>query len=485
MRRIIPLLVLVYIASRLYVVNHWPLFFDEAIYVRWATAVYEDWTWKFVSLIDGKQPLFIWLTSFNLYLIQDVFIAGRMVSFISGLINLFAIYWLGKRIFDQKVGLLATFLYLIIPFYQIYDSLALMDTLLLTTALITAVFSILLAEKLRWKYAVVMGIAAGLGLLTKSSAIIYILLIPTSIVFLKSYKKEAIKKYFIFVLISVILAKIIESIMRFSIYYPIIAEKNKVFSYTFDELIKMPISNIMTNFNNIGIWMVSYFGLTVVLGAFSINFVNRNRKIAYLSLNIITSLVIAGILGKQLYPRYILFMTWPIVILAAVFIVQLQAFLKNKWVWWGSILIFLYPVLYNNWYLYTDVFKMKIPEVERWQFLAGGPSGVNIDQVFSFIDSRSNKRILIIADQHNGILSDSIAAKYFRVENVQSTGSDGIDKELLMRKIQDKTPVGVYLLLSWQGLPSDIPADLVKEIKRPGKDNNWKLYQVREEWFTN
>jgi len=480
-KRTLVFLGLAYIISRSFVITHWPIFFDEAIYVRWAMVVYQDWTWKFVSLIDGKQPLFIWLTAFNLYFIKDAFLAGRLVSFAAGLINVFAIFWIGKKIFGAKTGIMAAFLYIIIPFYEIYDGLALMDTLLMTTALITTVFTLKLFERPNIKYALGLGITAGLGLLTKSSALIYILMIPLALLLVKTYKREEIKKYVGFLAISIFVAKLIESVMRLSIYYPIIAEKNKVFSFTMEELLKMPLDVIFTNFKNIGVWLDGYFGFLIIFSALAIVVVRRNRKVLYLLLNFILPLLVAGVMGKQLYPRYILFMTWPMVILTAEFFIFLKTIIKNKLLWIVSLLIILYPVLYNNWFLYGDIFRLRIPEVERWQFLTGGPSGINLDQVFSFIDSQKGKKILVIADQHNGIIGDSIAAKYFRDKNVVGVGVDGVDKGIIERKTEEVEPDRVYLLLSWQGVPGDIPAELVKEIKRPGKDNNWKIYKVRTE----
>ena len=39
-----------------------PIFTDEAIYLRWAQTALNDASWRFISLTDGKQPMFIWVT---------------------------------------------------------------------------------------------------------------------------------------------------------------------------------------------------------------------------------------------------------------------------------------------------------------------------------------------------------------------------------------------------------------------------------------
>jgi len=36
-----------------------PIFTDESIYLRWAQTALNDASWRFISLTDGKQPMFV------------------------------------------------------------------------------------------------------------------------------------------------------------------------------------------------------------------------------------------------------------------------------------------------------------------------------------------------------------------------------------------------------------------------------------------
>ena len=56
-----------------------PIFTDEAIYLRWAQIALGDPRWRFISLIDGKQPLLIWLFLPFVKYISDPLVAGRIV----------------------------------------------------------------------------------------------------------------------------------------------------------------------------------------------------------------------------------------------------------------------------------------------------------------------------------------------------------------------------------------------------------------------
>src|SRR3990170_8973472 len=74
-----------------------PIFTDEAIYIFWAQVALDDPAHRFISLQDGKQPLFIWLAAILQKFISDSLIASRMVSVFAGFGSIIGIYLLGKE----------------------------------------------------------------------------------------------------------------------------------------------------------------------------------------------------------------------------------------------------------------------------------------------------------------------------------------------------------------------------------------------------
>jgi len=96
---LIFILFLFYIFSRLIRINLIPIFTDEAIYIRWAEIARYDAAWRFISLSDGKQPLFVWLTMVVLPFFKDPLIAGRLVSAVAGLITMIGLFLLGWELF--------------------------------------------------------------------------------------------------------------------------------------------------------------------------------------------------------------------------------------------------------------------------------------------------------------------------------------------------------------------------------------------------
>ena len=127
---IFTILAIVFFITRLYHLTSLPIFTDEAIYLRWAQIAKNDATWRFISLTDGKQPMFVWLVIPFMKFIHDPLMAGRAVSVMAGFFSLVGLFFLGKELFKSMwVGLLAAFLYLIFPMGVVYDRMALYDSL--------------------------------------------------------------------------------------------------------------------------------------------------------------------------------------------------------------------------------------------------------------------------------------------------------------------------------------------------------------------
>src|SRR3989344_7820512 len=81
---------------RLYNLTIFPVFADEAIYIRWAQVMRAEQNLRFLPLSDGKQPLFMWLVIPFLKIFSDPLFAGRFLSLLTGLSSLAGIYILSR-----------------------------------------------------------------------------------------------------------------------------------------------------------------------------------------------------------------------------------------------------------------------------------------------------------------------------------------------------------------------------------------------------
>ena len=121
---------IIYFATRLYNLNSLPIFVDEAIYSRWAQIALHDASWRFISLTDGKQPLFIWVAMPFLHFIKDPLIATRLVSVFCGYLTIIGLWYAGFLLKDTRTGYLSAALGLITPFLFFYDRFAVMESML-------------------------------------------------------------------------------------------------------------------------------------------------------------------------------------------------------------------------------------------------------------------------------------------------------------------------------------------------------------------
>lgn len=98
--------------------SKWPVFADEAIYIRWAQVMKNEVTLRFLPLSDGKQPLFMWLIIPFLRIFHDPLFAGRFLSVISGTASVLAIFLISFFLFkDQKIAVFASSLACFSPFW--------------------------------------------------------------------------------------------------------------------------------------------------------------------------------------------------------------------------------------------------------------------------------------------------------------------------------------------------------------------------------
>ena len=320
---ILAILIIIYFASRLFSILSLPIFTDEAIYIRWAQIAAQDAKERFISLTDGKQPMFIWLMMISLRFIQDPLLAGRVVSVGAGFFTLIGMYFLGRELFkNNKVGLISSALYVIFPMALVYDRMALYDSLVGSFAVWSLYLIILLVRKVRLDIALILGMVIGGGVLTKTSAFFSIYLLPVSLVlfnFAGKDKKERLLKWIGLVILATMLAYGFYSILRLSPFFNIINEKNALFVYPFTEWIERPFDFFIGNWKAIWDWVTRYMTWPVVILVIASLFISKSfvKEKLFLLIWFLAPALALTLFGKTLYARFIFFMIMPLLIIAS------------------------------------------------------------------------------------------------------------------------------------------------------------------------
>lgn len=256
-------LLALFVASRLFRIMSLPIFTDEAIYVRWSQIAKQDASWRFISLTDGKQPMFVWLTMTVMRLVKDPLLAGRLISVFAGFVTMIGLYFVGRELFKNRwVGAVSAFLYLIFPMALVYDRMALYDSLVGTFAIWSLYLSIVLVRKVRLDVALILGMVMGGGALTKTSSFFSIpLLFMTYMLFdwkQKLWKKNLLKLIGLSV-ISIVITFGMYSILRLSPFYHIINDKSSIFVYPLNEWLHHPFLYFVSNLRGLFDWLITYF----------------------------------------------------------------------------------------------------------------------------------------------------------------------------------------------------------------------------------
>lgn len=397
------ILSLITFLSRLFHLTQIPIFTDEAIYIRWAQIGLNDPAHRYISLTDGKQPLMTWLMYPALKIFSDPLFAGRFVSVLAGTAAVLGIYMATRELFGRKAAFFAGIIYLISPFAFNYDRLALMDSLLASLGIWCLFLSVVLIKKVRLDIALILGIVGGFGLLTKSSAQFFFYCLPFSLLLFNWKQKNAgrlLLNWIAYCSIAFMIAQTMYNSLRLSPWFYIINQKNLVFIYSFSEFFRAPFAVLFGNLIGLTTILVSYLTIPMViaiLGGLVLMFVKREKKILMLFLWFLFPYMALAAFGMIIYPRFILFMVYPLFIIAAYTLGTLFNFFLKK----NKLGLLVIPAvlgisLVQSILLAVNPVMADIPDSDRKQLFLDWPSGYGVKEVVSFIEdkARSGKVVL-------------------------------------------------------------------------------------------
>jgi 4-amino-4-deoxy-L-arabinose transferase-like glycosyltransferase len=432
-----------YLFLRLLFLQSFPIFTDEAIYVRWAQIAGTDPNWIFISLTDGKQPMFVWLASFFMRFTTDPLLGARLVSVTAGLFSMVGLFFVAKELFQsRRIGFVASFLYILYPFALVYDRMALYDSLVATSIIWALYLEILLVKHVKLHIAILLGIVIGLGLLNKSSSNFALILMPF-LLLLFDFKdkkwKDKLIRLALYAVIAAVISQAMYYLLKLSPFFYIIAQKNAVFVYPFKEWLQHPFTYVYPNLVTLTGWLVDYSTipfLIFVAAAFFFGKKDWREKLLLLAWFIVPFVALATF-GKLLYPRYILFMTMPLLVLAAYsFYTILHALSSVRWIKAGVLLVFMLPFFITDLLIITDFVKAPIAESDKNQYIIEWPAGLGVKESVAFLEKESkNKKIYVGTQGTFGLMPYAFEIYLLKNPNIKIQGiwpiNDTPPKELV------------------------------------------------------
>jgi 4-amino-4-deoxy-L-arabinose transferase-like glycosyltransferase len=480
-----------YFATRLVNLKIIPIFTDEAIYSYWAQVALNDPANRFISLEDGKQPLFIWLAAISQYFINDPLIASRLVSVISGFFSLIGIYLLSKELFNEKVAKIASVLYLIVPFTLLYDRIALYDSLLTMLGIYAIFFSVKMAKTPRLDLAMLNGFAIGLAMITKSSGNFFLYLLPLSYI-LFDFKAKAAKTIFLklmgFSIVTLALSQIIYNSLRLSELFYLISRKNTEFIRPLSQVLIDPLDFFWSNFSAITGWVMTYLSIplfVLFIAGIIIGLYKKNLKIFYLFILILVPILAESMFNKILYARFVLFY-FPYILIITAFAVSyvLEKYQKNtKIVLVTFAVLALMPAI-TSVKLLTDPSNAKIPKNDSEQYFNSWPAGFGVEETVFFLKSQSvDQKINVGTEGTFGLLPFALNIYFFKNDSVHISSYWPVNENDLPAQVLESAKfTKTYFIFNANQKEINNPGlKLISKYKKGTGDSFMRLYLVMPE----
>ncbi|HEY7515134.1 MAG TPA: glycosyltransferase family 39 protein, partial [Vicinamibacteria bacterium] len=160
-----------YFASRLTALLVLPVFLDEILHARWAREIAEGRR-SFAKTWEWGRALTVWLGALVTPFATDLLWANRALSVAAGALALWATIETGRRLYDEKAGLLAGFFYVVCPFTLFYDRMALADAGLAACAAVALLASVRAVQEGRLTQGALAGLALVAAVLTKAPGVL-------------------------------------------------------------------------------------------------------------------------------------------------------------------------------------------------------------------------------------------------------------------------------------------------------------------------
>ncbi len=382
---------LLYLLTRLYQLTLLPPFIDESIHIQWARD-----TWNGQLLAGGWDGKFLSIKIMALFMTLPLnpLMAGRLASVVIGTGTVCGCVMLGKALFSWRAGLIAAYLYVLIPYALFHERLALTDNYQTFFLSWTLFFAIMTMRSRSRTYVIMLTVFLCAAILAKLTALVFIAVPPmAAIVLLKprDWFRGLLKT-----LPAVLLAVAIVGVLVWRGYAHQITEKTSDTGAS-----QGALALIATNVQTAADWYVIWLTPAgAVLALLSIGWVALRRHDREHLLLIGVLLVMIGplvVLSTAWFSRYLLFTVVPIALLVADFLnFILRGFQNKQWIpkalaaAVGLVgLVFVGQAAALNWTIMSDPYAANIPPDDRAQYMTAWSAGRGIEETAQYLKDQS------------------------------------------------------------------------------------------------
>ncbi len=188
-----------------------------------------------------------------------------------------------------------------------------------------------------------------------------------------------------------------------------------------------------------------------------------------------------ALFGRVLYPRFILFMAMPLLVLAAYSIDWVWEHFRFKLIGVVILCILFWPSVYADYFIVTNPLYAPIPFADRGQLIDNWPAGWGVAEVNAFLLERSQKgKVSIYTEGTFGLLPAAIEIYLVDNPNIDIHGiwplPEDMPQEIAVSAQDHET---YFVLNQTQEKPFTWPLTLIAEYQKGiREDRKLRFYKV-------
>jgi 4-amino-4-deoxy-L-arabinose transferase-like glycosyltransferase len=329
----------VYLVTRLVFIAGFPYFLDEGSYANFAWRGSNSLKDIWVSLTIGREPLFIWLGIPLVKVGVNPLTALRAVSIASGFLTLPILFLLGRRLADDWVGIVAAGLYALVPFAVVHNGIGIMESLVTLVVAAALLLQIDFARNPKLGLAFLLGFVGAVGVLTKENTKPAMALMPLSLILFDwspEGRRERLTRWIGGAAIVGVMMVLADRLMHISSYYDEFQKWRSAGFYTtrkLGDVISDPFGSWDASTHAYGPAFIEYMTVPLLIAAgigALIGYRHRRRITLLLAAWIALPLLISLTFAALPYPRHVLYLLPPFLVLAAYAAVEGVRFARER-----------------------------------------------------------------------------------------------------------------------------------------------------------
>lgn len=402
--------------------NKLPVFADESIYVRWAQVMKAETSLRFLPLSDGKQPLYMWSIIPVFKIVSDPVVAGRLVSAILGVLGIAGVGLFTHLLFNnRRQTIIATLLYSVLPYAVFFSRMALADTMLSVFIIWGLCLFLYALQKSRWDFAMLAGFAWGFAWLTKTPAMVGLLLLP-SLLLLTPWKIKNLG--FLFTVWTIAFG--MYNILRLGPEFHMIALRNQDYIYPLAEVLKHPLDPLIPHLKdsiNYLWYLATPVGLLLAIWGLIAGKLTHWKPRLILAVWWLVPVFGQAFIARGFTARYLLYTVPIVTILISHAIENIGQHTQKHVLVWLSAALIIIPSMVSNYFGLSNPEKMPLPVNERSGYLEEWTAGQGIKEVAQQIIQMSKQGpVMVGSEGYFGTPFSALELYLNKIPNVRITG---------------------------------------------------------------